>query len=356
MNSKEINCNKTVCIDIDGTICRHEDWQGEHHFGELIPGAREYITKLKQEGWTIIIHTGRNDNKEIEKFLCSNNIPFDLINTSHKQKELNRSGKPLAHVYLDDRAVSFKGDWEKAFHEINSFRPWHEDEPLKLDIPLPTVLDPLKDCDIPAAMYICGGYIRDYLIGGETGKDIDIFIDCTQEELNELTQYLSSYGRIGYGPYGSPRYYPSSAPDNYYIDIVPFYNFIVSEKRVTNINDLLHNFDFTANAVAIDIRTKSLYDPEHGSKDINDRILKAIRTDFPEKKVSETVDLSTNTVFWFRLLHFQNKLGFSFDSNTEKWILDNRNRLNEIDRFTEHFFKPNISPDIKLKLTSPYVY
>ncbi len=356
MHSKEIDFKKTVCIDIDGTICRHEGWKGEKHFGEIIPGAKEYITRLKHEGWTIIIHTGRNDNKEIEKFLCSNDIPFDLINTSHKQKELNRSGKPLAQVYLDDRAISFKGDWEKAFHEINNFRPWHEDYPLKLDIPLPKILDPFKACDIPAEMYICGGYIRDYLIGGKPGKDIDIFVNCNKEELEDLTQYLLTYGRIEYGPYGSPRYYPFSKSGSHYIDIVPFYNFIVSEKQVTDINDLLHNFDFTANALAIDIRTKSLYNPEEGTKDINNRILRAIRTDFPEKSVSETIDLSTNTVFWFRLLHFQNKLGFTFDSNTEKWILDNRNRLKEIGRFTEYFFKPNISPDVKLKLTSPHVY
>lgn len=356
MQPQKIDFKKTVCIDIDGTICRHEGWKGEDYFGEIIPGAKEYITRLKYEGWTIIIHTGRNDNEKIENFLRSNGIPFDFINTSPNQKELNRSGKPLAQVYLDDRAVSFKGDWESAFHEINSFRPWHEEEQFKLDIPLPKVLNPLRDCDIPGEMYVCGGYIRDFLLRGKPGKDIDVFVNCTQEELKELTKYLSTYGRIEYGPYGSPRFYPYSTPESDYIDVVPFYNFIVSEKRATNINELLHNFDFTANAVAIDIRTKVLYDPEQGTKDIKDKILRAIRTDFPEKKVSETVDLSTNTVFWFRLLHFQDKLGFSFDSNTEKWILDNRNRIKELDRFTEYFFKPKISPDVKLKLLSSCVY
>lgn len=34
--------------------------------------------------------------------------------------------------------------------------------------------------------YVCGGYIRDYILYGNGGKDIDVFINCTIEELNIL--------------------------------------------------------------------------------------------------------------------------------------------------------------------------
>ena len=91
--------------------------------------------------------------------------------------------------------------------------------------------------------YVCGGYIRDYILYGNGGKDIDVFINCTIEELNILITYLEKYGRVVYGQYGSPRFYPN-AIDGHYVDIVPFYNFIVSPKPILTIDDLLKNFVF----------------------------------------------------------------------------------------------------------------
>lgn len=105
--------------------------------------------------------------------------------------------------------------------------------------------------------YVCGGYIRDYILYGNGGKDIDVFINCTIEELNILITYLEKYGRVVYGQYGSPRFYPN-AIDGHYVDIVPFYNFIVSPKPILTIDDLLKNFDFTANAIGINIKTGTI--------------------------------------------------------------------------------------------------
>ena len=34
-------------------------------------------------------------------------------------------GKPLADVYLDDRAVCFGGDWGQAIEQIKRFAPWN---------------------------------------------------------------------------------------------------------------------------------------------------------------------------------------------------------------------------------------
>ncbi|MBD5226357.1 MAG: CCA tRNA nucleotidyltransferase [Bacteroidales bacterium] len=221
---------------------------------------------------------------------------------------------------------------------------------------LPEVLEPMMSYGGLEEMYVCGGFIRDYLIGGAPGKDIDVFVNCTQEQLTDFTRHLSSYGRIEYGQYGSPRYYPSASGEGGYIDIVPFYNFIVADEPVTDLEGLLHNFDFSANALAWDIKREIMYDPENGSSDIKNKILRAIRTDFPEKKVSASIDLSTNTVFWFRLLHFQQRLGFTFDPATEKWIIENRQRFSDLGKFADYFFRPNISDEMKSKLSIDDVY
>ena len=37
---------KTICIDIDGTLIHYEDWQGENHFGQLLPGSSDAMKKL----------------------------------------------------------------------------------------------------------------------------------------------------------------------------------------------------------------------------------------------------------------------------------------------------------------------
>lgn len=222
-----------------------------------------------------------------------------------------------------------------------------------LPIELPEIINPFLSFREIDNIYVCGGYIRDFFIYGKPGKDIDIFVNCSKDELNDLTEYLSAFGRIEYGQYGSPRYYPLTPLTknfNDYVDIVPFYNFIVSDKRVTTIEELLHNFDFSANALAYNIKTRQLYNPENGLLDIKNKTLRAIRIDFPEKKVSASINLSTNTVFWFRLLHFQNRLCFSFESSTEKWVTDNSWRFRYIGEFSRHFFRPLISQEMIMKM------
>lgn len=198
-------------------------------------------------------------------------------------------------------------------------------------------------------MYVCGGCLRNILLNGDIGKDIDIFVDCNQVELETFIKYLQNYGRVDYGQYGSPRFYPSSEKTTY-VDIVPFYNFTVAPEPIRNIHDLLCNFDFTANAIGINVKTGEVYDPVDGMLDIEHKLIRAVRLDFPEQPVSEAISLSAVSVFWFRLLHYQHKLNFSFTPETERWILANAYRLSDINDFTRFFFNPNIAPATKVKI------
>lgn len=192
--------------------------------------------------------------------------------------------------------------------------------------------------------YVCGGYIRNQILNGDGGKDIDIFINCTPRQLDDLIIYLNKYGHTDYGQYGSPRFYPK-CDDEHYVDLVPFYNFVVSQNPILNINDLLNNFDFTANAIAMNIKTGEMFDPVGGIEDIQNKILRAVRLDFPERNVSEEINLSAVSVFWFRLLHYKNKLGFRMDAATEKWIFENAYRVEDLELFEHYFFVPQIDED-----------
>lgn len=118
---------KTICIDIDGTICEYQDWKGEESFGKILPGAQEYIYKLKADGWFIIIFSTRSDKSAIANFLTANEICYDSINENPHQPLNAVGGKPIADVYLDDRAITFRGNWSEAYNTIINFKPWENE-------------------------------------------------------------------------------------------------------------------------------------------------------------------------------------------------------------------------------------
>ena len=119
---------KTVCIDLDGTLVHYEEWQGEEHFGKVLPGASAATKTLHEKGWFIIIYTTRSNKTILSKFLSENQIEFDAINENPYQPANAIGGKPIADVYVDDRALCFKGDWEQTVSEILKFKPWEEME------------------------------------------------------------------------------------------------------------------------------------------------------------------------------------------------------------------------------------
>lgn len=207
------------------------------------------------------------------------------------------------------------------------------------------IWDILLDYQDIREFYVCGGCIRDYIINGSGGKDIDIFVNCSKEELRMLVDYLEIYGHVVFGQYGSPRFY-FNTNEEHYIDIVPFYNFVVSPNPIQTIDNLLENFDFTANAIGLNIKTGVIHDPVQGIADIKNHVLRAVRLDFPEKPVSEDICLSAVSVFWFRILHYQNKLGFDFEKQTKEWIIDNAYRIRDLEMFKKYFFTPNIGEEI----------
>ena len=119
--------SRTICIDFDGVIAKYDVWKGSGKFGEPIEGVQATMERLKEEGWTIIIHTTRGETALIERYLEKHNIPYHHINYNPSNFFLNCSDqKPLADVYLDDRAIQFNGDWKEAYEQIAEFKPWYK--------------------------------------------------------------------------------------------------------------------------------------------------------------------------------------------------------------------------------------
>ena len=108
---------RTVCLDFDGVIHSYRSgWQGEATIPDPpIHGVREAIEKLRKT-YRVVIHSARGrtaaGREAIRRWLEKHGIEVDEICEQ----------KPPAFVYVDDRAIPFKGDWGQTISDINDFR------------------------------------------------------------------------------------------------------------------------------------------------------------------------------------------------------------------------------------------
>lgn len=108
---------RTICLDFDGVVHSYRSgWCG----AEIIPDppihtAREAIGRLRKT-FRVVIHSSRchtaAGREAIAHWLAKHGIEVDEI-CEHK---------PPAMVYVDDRAVPFRGDWEQVLIDIHQFR------------------------------------------------------------------------------------------------------------------------------------------------------------------------------------------------------------------------------------------
>lgn len=106
---------RTIAIDFDGTIIKylHGDEAKELAKWELIPNARQVINSLFDLGIHITIHTSRADLSQVSAFLDLKRVYFHEV-----------CRKPVATVYIDDRALPFLGSWQSMYSRIRKFQPW----------------------------------------------------------------------------------------------------------------------------------------------------------------------------------------------------------------------------------------
>lgn len=119
---------KTICIDFDGVIASRQYWEGNDKFGATIPGVQNALKVLKKEGFTIIVFTCREADEALKNYLKENDITYDYINENPDQPKKSNHGKPIADIYLDDRAVCFRGNWKYALQDIAYFKEWEKDK------------------------------------------------------------------------------------------------------------------------------------------------------------------------------------------------------------------------------------
>jgi len=100
---------KTIMVDLDGVICTEEIFH-ERPLAEPIAGARDALAKMRAAGHTVVIYTARGcgEYRVTEHWLEQHGFEYDGLHM----------GKPVANVWIDDRAIGFK-NWKDTLAQLD---------------------------------------------------------------------------------------------------------------------------------------------------------------------------------------------------------------------------------------------
>jgi len=119
---------KVIAVDFDGVIAEYDTWKGVGVFGKPVQSIQWAMSKLREMGAEIVVHTCRRETQAVVDYLFKNGIEYDYINFSPKNDKLKLSDKKIsADIYIDDKGLPFRGEWHQTFIDIMNFRRWGDE-------------------------------------------------------------------------------------------------------------------------------------------------------------------------------------------------------------------------------------
>ena len=101
-----------VCIDLNGVLDTYTGWRGAEHWDPPRDGAREFLSALAAQGYRVVIFTTRYSD-DVWQWLHRHQLAEHVTEVTDR--------KLPAHVFVDDRAVRFEGDFGQALRDIAGF-------------------------------------------------------------------------------------------------------------------------------------------------------------------------------------------------------------------------------------------
>jgi len=118
-----------LCLDFDGVIHDYKHgWQDGEIYGDVTPGFWEWAEKA-EEVFKLVIYSSRSSHPEaMMAWLIAQREKWRAAGGKSKDASFGfefASQKPPAFLTIDDRALTFKGDWS-AFDPValREFKPW----------------------------------------------------------------------------------------------------------------------------------------------------------------------------------------------------------------------------------------
>ena len=109
------NYKKKILIDLDGVLNEYgKEKYDENYIPEIKDGAKEFIEKLSGVA-ELYLFTSRNLMLSA-KWLIENKIDKYF-------KDVTNIKLP-SFLYVDDRTICFKGNFEKTYEEVLEFKPY----------------------------------------------------------------------------------------------------------------------------------------------------------------------------------------------------------------------------------------
>lgn len=121
-----------LCLDFDGVIHDYkEGWKDGSIYGNVTPGFFDWATEAK-EHFKLVIYSSRSKTPEgvaamrewlTDKITAWQTGKWDVVTLgdftfAHE--------KPPAFLQIDDRAITFNGDWKPLVPAmLRQFKPWN---------------------------------------------------------------------------------------------------------------------------------------------------------------------------------------------------------------------------------------
>jgi len=107
------SARRVVCVDLNGVLDAYGGWRDESHWDPPREGARAFLQALVSAGFDVVVFTTRW-RPDARRWLEEHGLLSLVSDVTDR--------KPPAHVFVDDRAVCFRGDYDCTLVEILEFR------------------------------------------------------------------------------------------------------------------------------------------------------------------------------------------------------------------------------------------
>lgn len=123
----------TLCIDFDGVIHRYsKGWQNGVIYDPVMPGFFDWAVRA-QEHFELVIYSSRSKDPEMRstmrEWLQSQMETWAKNKPAGSLAFTFASEKPAAFLTIDDRAITFTGNWDMAFLNpaaLLNFKTWSQ--------------------------------------------------------------------------------------------------------------------------------------------------------------------------------------------------------------------------------------